>query len=148
VRHFGGPTSWGRFAAIHIARGKIKKHNRAIAIRGFSRQMQSNPSSLELRMSDLLNELQIRFYSQYVCGDFIVDFYLPGACGSKVIEVDGPRHDIPKQMRRDAHKDKILGHKGFKILRVKYWEFADIHQVKERIKDFVGMQERITALVS
>ena len=47
-------------------------------------------------------------------------FYLDFVCLDRrlVVEVDGPHHDSPPQLARDAARDALLARDGFEVLRI------------------------------
>lgn len=63
-----------------------------------------------------MNQLEgFQFYRQRIMGNYIVDFYCPGA--KLVIEVDGSQHYESQQIEEDKKRDRYLNIRGFKVLR-------------------------------
>jgi very-short-patch-repair endonuclease len=59
--------------------------------------------------------LGVQFYRQRPIGNFIVDFYAPGA--RLVVEVDGSQHFEPEQLAQDRHRSAYLERQGLCVLR-------------------------------
>jgi very-short-patch-repair endonuclease len=59
--------------------------------------------------------LGVQFYRQKPIGNYIVDFYAPGA--SLVVEVDGSQHVELGQARYDKRRSEYLERLGLKVLR-------------------------------
>lgn len=71
-------------------------------------------------MITILTTLGVYFKFQKVCGDFILDFYLPEV--NVNIETDGMAfHKDRKQ--EDRARDKWLRRKGLRVIRFKAWQF-------------------------
>lgn len=78
----------------------------------------ANPSSIEIAISLVLEELEIEFASQKLIGAYIVDFYLPNR--NLVIECDGDYwHGSDRAKEHDKKKDLFLESKGYKVLRLR-----------------------------
>ena len=81
--------------------------------------MRKNPTTAESILWNSLRgkKMGIRFYRQYVIGDYIADF----VCLEKnlIIEVDGEYHSRFDAMEHDELRTDILTEKGFTILRFK-----------------------------
>jgi very-short-patch-repair endonuclease len=56
-----------------------------------------------------------QFYRQRIIGDYIVDFFCPGA--KLVIEVDGGQHYSGKAVEADKIRDDYMRNFGLKVLR-------------------------------
>ena len=56
-----------------------------------------------------------QFYRQKNIGDYIVDFYCPGA--KLIVEVDGSHHYKTKNVHEDKKRDNFLSDLGFEVLR-------------------------------
>ena len=90
-------------------------------------------TSIELKVSQILNDLDIPFYKQYSIDKYYADFYL----GHKIIiECDGLYwHSLDLTVKRDKKRDDFLTKKGYKILRLKEDEIhEEVDFVKEKIK--------------
>jgi very-short-patch-repair endonuclease len=84
----------------------------------------TSPTSIEIKVGEILKEIGINYISQKVMGPYIVDFYLPDA--KIVIECDGDYwHNLPKLKARDERKDRWLNSHGQKVIRI--WE----HEINE-----------------
>ena len=57
----------------------------------------------------------IQFYRQKPVGNYIVDFFAPGA--KLVIELDGSQHMLDDHLHRDKSRDEYLVGLGLKVLR-------------------------------
>jgi very-short-patch-repair endonuclease len=71
---------------------------------------------------------------QVPIGRYIVDFACLGA--RLVIELDGPRHDLPQAQQHDALRDAWLRSEGYAVLRFRNQEALD---------DLPGVVEAICA---
>lgn len=76
-----------------------------------------NPTSIEVKVGDWLEELREEFIPQKPIGPWCVDFYLPKR--RLIIECDGDYwHSIEKVKERDTRKDFYLKRNGMKVLRL------------------------------
>ena len=78
--------------------------------------MRKAPTKAEARLWQLLRDRRLsnlKFRRQHAFGRFIVDFYCYSA--QLVIEIDGPIHG--GQLLQDVEREKILEHKGLRVLR-------------------------------
>ena len=57
-----------------------------------------------------------RFRRQHPIGPYILDFYCPEA--RLAVEIDGPGHDHPDQIRHDALRDEWLAAHRIRTLRI------------------------------
>jgi len=81
-------------------------------------------------------KLGAHFRRQQVIDGFIVDFY----CHSKTfsVESDGGVHDRLKQSEYDKERDRILGLRGIRVLRVKNEDiFNNMADVLARIRAMI-----------
>jgi very-short-patch-repair endonuclease len=79
------------------------------------------------------------FRRQQVIDGFIVDFYCHSA--ALIVEVDGPGH--ANQADYDAERDRILGGRGFGIVRFTNEQvFGDVPGVLRRVEALCGDKER------
>ena len=91
------------------------------------------PTNLELKGRELLNDLGIKFEEQYPIGFFVSDIYIPEA--NLIIEWDGDYwHSLKNNMARDKRKDKYLKRKGFTVLR--FWEH-EVYKEEEYVIDTI-----------
>lgn len=84
--------------------------------KGRLKNMSGIETSIERKMSELLDVLKIKYSKQFPIGNFICDFYLPKL--NIVIEADGDYyHSLPGAKERDARKDEYLKSLGYKVMR-------------------------------
>lgn len=57
----------------------------------------------------------IQFYRQKPIGNYIVDFYGPGA--KLVVEIDGSQHFTPETAKKDQIRDDHMKREGLEVLR-------------------------------
>jgi very-short-patch-repair endonuclease len=87
-------------------------------LQDFSRELRTHMTDAENVLWLKLRRKQLKghqFYRQKIIGDYIVDFYCPGA--RLIIEVDGGQHYGPEEMAKDRMRDKHLREQGFEVLR-------------------------------
>ena len=97
-------------------------------LKDFSRELRTHMTDAEKVLWQKLRRKQLKgyqFYRQKIIGDYIVDFYCPGA--RLVIEVDGGQHYGPEEMAKDGVRDERLRNLGFDVLR-----FSDRDVLVER----------------
>ena len=73
-----------------------------------------------------------QFYRQKIIGDYIVDFYCPGA--KLVVELDGGQHYYGEGIEKDKIRDEYMSTVGLKVLR-----FSD----REVLKNLDGVMGKI-----
>lgn len=142
MRNYGGPTSWGHFAQVNIARQKFKQDRKNNVLKGYAVRMRENPTPLETILYNLLFELKIPYSTQEIIGRYIVDAAISGHEIKKVIEADGFYHESFKQRKDDARRDKHLKHLGYDVLHIRRHEFYNHDLLKQRISDFVFTQAK------
>ena len=84
----------------------------------FSRALRTHMTDAEKALWIKLRRKQLKgyqFYRQKIIGDYIVDFYCPGA--RLVVEVDGGQHYGLEEMAKDRVRDKYLREQGLEVLR-------------------------------
>ena len=84
----------------------------------FSRELRTHMTDAEKALWIKLRRKQLKgyqFYRQKIIGDYIVDFYCPGA--RLVVEVDGGQHYGLEEMAKDRVRDKYLREQGLEVLR-------------------------------
>lgn len=75
------------------------------------------PTSLEIKVSEVLVKLGVNFEEQKVIGRAIVDFYIPDI--NLCIEADGEYwHNLPGKKEKDRWRDWILKKKGYLVVRL------------------------------
>ena len=85
-----------------------------------------------------LNSCQ--FYRQKTIGNYIVDFYCPGA--KLVIEVDGSQHYSEEMMEKDRVRDEYMRNHGLKVLRFDdIGVLTNIEGVVENILENMGVTQ-------
>ena len=97
-------------------------------LKEFSRQLRTHMTDAEKILWQKLRRKQLKgyqFYRQKIVGDYIVDFYCPGA--RLIIEVDGGQHYGPDEMAKDRVRDQYLREQGLEVLR-----FSDREVLVER----------------
>jgi very-short-patch-repair endonuclease len=97
-------------------------------LKDFSRELRAHMTDAEKILWLKLRRKQLKgyqFYRQKIIGDYIADFYCPGA--RLIIEVDGGQHYGPEEMARDRVRDKYLREQGLEVLR-----FSDREVLVER----------------
>ncbi len=92
------------------------KYNRQL--KPLSRQLRSNMTDSEQLLWSQLRRKQVldlQFYRQRPIGQYIVDFYAPGA--KLIIEVDGSQHFDSEHVISDEKRDAYLSGEGLQVLR-------------------------------
>jgi len=92
------------------------RHNRNLLLR--SRELRSNMTDAERALWSRLRRKQLngyQFYRQKIIGNYIVDFYCPGA--GLVIEVDGAQHYSEEMLEADRRRDDYIRGNGLTVLR-------------------------------
>lgn len=121
------------------------RHNYGIQTyaKEFARNMQNNPSPLEEKMMDFLDEHGIDYVFQkiiYIVKDdgyidrfFIADFYFPTI--KVILETDGKFHK--KQMKYDAKRTELITscYPEIKVLRWEWEDFNNSDRVEELLKE-------------
>ena len=83
-----------------------------------ARQLRKNMTDAERRLWAKLRMKQLKgcqFYRQKPIGDYIVDFFCPGA--KLVVEVDGSHHLAGEKIEYDRIRDEYLSSLGLRVLR-------------------------------
>ena len=84
-------------------------------LKDFSRELRTHMTDAEKVLWLKLRRKQLKgyqFYRQKIVGDYIVDFYCPGA--RLIVEVDGGQHYGPEEMAKDRMRDGYLRGQGLK----------------------------------
>jgi very-short-patch-repair endonuclease len=87
-------------------------------LKGKARQLRKNLTDSESVLWSRLRSKQlmgIQFYRQKPVGNYIVDFFAPGA--KLVIELDGSQRMLDDHLHRDKSRDEYLVGLGLKVLR-------------------------------
>lgn len=83
-----------------------------------ARTLRSGMTDCEQRLWSRLRRKQVlgvQFYRQKPVGEYIVDFYAPGA--KLVVEVDGSQHLEATQINHDRQRTTFLESQGLRVLR-------------------------------
>ena len=83
-----------------------------------SRQLRKNMTEAERHLWAKIRMKQLKgyqFYRQKPIGDYIVDFFCPGA--KLVIEVDGSQHFSDETVKNDRIRDEYLSSLGLRVQR-------------------------------
>ena len=83
----------------------------------YARELRANMTDAERRLWSKVRMKQLdgfQFYRQRIIGDYIVDFFCPGA--RLVIEVDGGQH-YSEKLGLDIVRDNDLKNRGLRLLR-------------------------------
>jgi very-short-patch-repair endonuclease len=84
----------------------------------YARQLRRDMTDAERRLWARIRMKQLKgyqFYRQKPIGDYIVDFFCPGA--KLVIEVDGSQHLVGESIEYDRIRDEYLSSFGLRVLR-------------------------------
>ena len=82
--------------------------------RGLRKNLTDSESALWSRLRN--KQLPgVQFYRQKPIGEYIVDFYAPGA--KLVVEVDGSQHGQSDHVKKDTCRHEYLASLGLKVLR-------------------------------
>ena len=87
-------------------------------LKPYSRELRKNMTDAEIHLWLKLRRKQLnscQFYRQRIIGQYIVDFYCPGA--KLIIELDGSQHYTGEMVERDSKRDEYLKNRGLKVLR-------------------------------
>ena len=87
-------------------------------LKDLARNLRKNMTDAERRLWSKIRRKQLKnfqFYRQKNIGDFIVDFYCPGA--KLIVEVDGGQHYSKENILQDEARDEFMNDLGFKVLR-------------------------------
>jgi very-short-patch-repair endonuclease len=104
-------------------------------LKQLARQLRENMTDAERHLWAKIRMRQLKgyqFYRQKPIGDYIVDFFCPGA--KLVIEIDGSHHLVGETIEYDRIRDDYLSSLGLRVLR-----FAN----NEVLKNIDGVVERI-----
>ena len=101
-----------------------------------SRQLRENMTDAERHLWAKVRMKQLKgyqFYRQKPIGDYIVDFFCPGA--KLVIEIDGSRHLVGETIEYDRIRDDYLSSLGLRVLRFTNTDvLTDIETVVDSIR--------------
>ena len=101
-----------------------------------SRQLRENMTDAERHLWAKVRMKQLKgyqFYRQKPIGDYIVDFFCPGA--KLVIEIDGSHHLVGETIEYDRIRDDYLSSLGLRVLRFTNTDvLTDIETVVDSIR--------------
>ena len=90
-------------------------------LKEFARELRKNMTDAERRVWTRIRRKQLKgyqFYRQKNIGNYIVDFYCPGA--KLIVEIDGGQHYSAEGILKDTLRDAYMVSLGLTVLR-----FAD-----------------------
>jgi very-short-patch-repair endonuclease len=102
--------------------------------RRFAKQLRTNQTALEDRVWHEIRAKRLdgwKFRRQVPIDGYVADFVCFEA--RLIVEVDGPLHQTPEQVRKDAARDAILRQRGFRTLR--FDDEAALGRMLEDIRD-------------
>ncbi len=106
-----------------------------LKLKTYSRELRKNMTDAEKRLWSKVRLKQLkgyRFQRQRIIGEYIVDFYCPGA--KLIIEVNGSQHYSNAIAEADRIRDEYMRNQGLKVLR-----FTD----SEVLKNIQGVIENV-----
>ena len=117
---------------------KLSKEERRQRNKAWFLAARKSPSSLELKLGQLLDSLQIEYEIQKCIGNFVVDIFIPSE--DLIIECDGGYwHNLPGRKESDLKRDTYLINLGFKIIRFNDSEIKkDFANVKLELVEKLG----------
>ena len=104
-------------------------------LKNLARELRKNMTDAERHLWSRIRRKQLKnyqFYRQKNIGDYIVDFYCPGA--KLIVEVDGGHHYMSENTEKDEARDKYLESLGFRVLH-----FSD----RDVLKNMEGVLQKI-----
>jgi very-short-patch-repair endonuclease len=96
-------------------------------LKPFARELRKNMTEAERALWSKLRRKQLNgriFYRQKNIGNYIVDFYCPGA--KLIVELDGGQHYSETGKAKDEIRDEYLANLGLRVLR-----FSDLDVLKD-----------------
>ena len=82
-----------------------------------ARSLRKNMTPWERKLwYEFLRGYPVRFRRQAAIGEYIADFYCPGA--KLIVELDGGGHYTPEQQEHDFERTNVLAEMGLRVLRV------------------------------
>ena len=110
-------------------------------LKQFARQLRKNTTDAERQLWAGLRMKQLngyQFYRQKPIGDYIVDFFCPGA--KLVIEIDGSHHLVGETVEYDRIRDDYLSSLGLRVLRFSNSDvMTSMEGVIERIEEEIPL---------
>ncbi len=108
----------------------VAKHGVGFGLDKLSAYRMAHPSSLEVEMMNILDEMQLPYHREVRIENKLVDFLLDDR---HVIEVNGDIHKF--KVAQDTHKAHVLREAGYKLLVIRD---ADMNIAPLLISEFVG----------
>jgi len=111
----------------------------AAALQCIAEARREAPTRAERALEAILNgladgALEGEFRREWVCGEWILDFYFPAV--RLAIEVDGGYHRATLQLSRDLHKAAALDAAGVTLVRLKNQEvFGDRERLVAKLRE-------------
>jgi len=104
-------------------------------LKSLARELRKNMTDAERHLWTRIRRKQLKnyqFYRQKNIGDYIVDFYCPGA--KLIVELDDGQHLANENIKKNKIRDNYLDGSGFRVLR-----FSD----KDVFKNIEGVLQKI-----
>lgn len=115
-----------------FSRRMKKRHEAGDLSIGWQTRKKMNMTTLEKIAYDILIEKNIKFEREYKVGKWFIDFAIIDV--KAAIEMDGRQHNDEKRKNSDIIKDNYLKNKGWKIIRIKYYENKE-QRILEELND-------------
>lgn len=121
------------------AKNKLSEHFSKIAKERYERgdetigwqSLKTEMSKPEKFTKKWLEEKNLTFIKDHKVGRYFIDFAF---IKEKVaLEIDGKQHTFPERKKSDKKKDIFLREKGWKIIRVKFYGFKNLKEIKGKI---------------
>lgn len=113
---------WARFSK----KERIKR-SKNFSKAGFLASLFANPSSIEKAIYKVLDNLNIKYETQYKIGNWFADIYIPSK--NLIIECNGDYwHSLPHRIKRDKKFQKYCDENNYKLIWL--WE----SEIKENPK--------------
>jgi very-short-patch-repair endonuclease len=104
-----------------------------------ARNLRRNMTEAERLLWSRIRRKQVKgyqFYRQKNIGNYIVDFYCPGA--KLIIEADGTHHGFSGKQASDEVRDRFMEKLGFTVMRFSNLEILEeTDSVIQKIYDFL-----------
>jgi very-short-patch-repair endonuclease len=94
-----------------------RKAHHAPGVIGRARHLRREMTGPEKILWAELRKLDLHVRRQVPMGRYIADFAIHGA--KLIVEVDGPRHDLPENQLHDALCDAWFASQGYRTLRIR-----------------------------
>jgi len=132
------------------AKATIAKHGFGKFFESWRKWKLAHPSKPELEIIDIFDGLNVTYEREWqLQPSFLtLDFYMPSL--RKGIEFHGRIHGQLKQEQReanDAKKRELLASAGIETLWIDHTEMNDIEALTDKIRAFVGSQEKASTII-